>query len=64
MLSELCSTCPSALGLTRDLCVAVVVVVVVVVIVVALVVVDWFNKSLKMSKITQISHQSGMIPPF
>ena len=46
--------------MTRDLCVAVVVVVVVI----ALVVVDWFNKSLKMSKITQISHQSGMIPPF
>ena len=49
--------CSSTLVLTRDLCVAVVVVVA------ALVVIDWFGKTFKMSKITQISHQSGAIPP-
>ena len=53
LLSKLCSTCSSALSLTRDQCVAVVVIVVVVI---ALVVVDWFGKAIKMSKITQISH--------
>ena len=44
------------LGSTRDLRVAVVVVI-------ALVVVDWFGKTIKMSKITKISHQSGAILP-
>ena len=45
------------LGSTCDLRVAVVVVVI------ALVVVDWFGKTIKMSKITQIYHQSGAILP-
>ena len=44
------------LGSTRDLRIAVVVVI-------ALVVVDWFGKTIKMSKITQIYHQSGAILP-